>query len=245
MIPIVVVAWNHLETTTRPCLESIFRFTDVDYRVVAVDNASDDGTRRYLEETAARDRRVEPVFSDKNLGWAGGTLLGLERVVADDDPICLLNSDTIVTPGWLSRLSGHLPAHPGATLVIPSESADPEAPRPAAPGRPADMTPGTASPPAAADLDEVLRIAADLAVRNRGKSRPAPPSGFCLLTRKERLGLLARYLREFDRFRSGDLSWPDFMAAHGVVCRVALDTYVFHARGGSGAYYVYGRSRDR
>jgi hypothetical protein len=51
--------------------------------------------------------------------------------------------------------------------------------------------------------------------------------------------MLRAYLERFDRYRSGELRWEDLWAAHGASCRVLLDTYVFHARGGSGGYYRY------
>ncbi len=38
-VSIIIVSYNSLEQTTRPCLESIFhRTTDLDYEVIVVDN---------------------------------------------------------------------------------------------------------------------------------------------------------------------------------------------------------------
>ena len=92
---IVIVAWEHLETTTRPCLDSLLRYTDDPCRVVCVDNGSRDATSAFLREAARRDGRVLPVRLHRNLGWAGGSLRGLQELRREDGSFCLLNSDTL------------------------------------------------------------------------------------------------------------------------------------------------------
>src|SRR5262245_34210173 len=92
---IVLPTWNHLDTTTRPCLESWLRFTGSPFRVVVVDGASADGTRAFLDAAARGDERVIPVPLDSNVGWARATLTGLERLEPDETHVVLLNSDTI------------------------------------------------------------------------------------------------------------------------------------------------------
>jgi GT2 family glycosyltransferase len=57
---------------------------------------------------AARDARVVLVQNGANLGFAAGNNVGLRYVLAcrssDDDLVCLLNNDTVVSRTWLSRL---------------------------------------------------------------------------------------------------------------------------------------------
>ena len=261
-VAIVIPTWNHLETTTRPCLESILRFTDLSYRVIIVDNASDDGTGEWIDELCARHPRFQAYHATENLGWDGGSLLGLESVDESFTHVCLLNSDTIVTPGWLSRLVGHLERDPELGSVIPNENPDIESapirgcrrwlaacgfrnePRADGPGAAAEpgIDPGSTPAPPPPSLDYILDVAARLERCYRGRTRAGPPSGFCFLTTIDRLDDLRGYLERFSRFRSGELDWTKYWDDCGATCRIALDTFVFHARGGSGGYYRYDRA---
>jgi len=261
MIAIVVVAWSHLDTTTAPCLRAVRSFTDVPYRVLVVDNASTDDTRAHVAALAALDPRISLLQQERNLGWAGGVLAALERLTPEDELLCLLNSDTIVTPLWLSGLARHLARRPDVTAVLPDEA--PElGPRPVswlralarrlAAAR--DVTartfePGSAPPAPTRPFAAVLATAGRVRLRRDGATRPTAPSGFCLLLRRSGEPLLRAYLRDFEGYRSGALDWRELWRAHGGEALLALDTHVFHARGGSGGYYAYAdrgrRSRRR
>ena len=46
---IVIAVWNNLELT-KSCIDSIIKNTDVDYRLIIIDNASNDETKKYLEQ---------------------------------------------------------------------------------------------------------------------------------------------------------------------------------------------------
>lgn len=83
----------------RQCLESVFSNTDVPYRICVVNQASNDGTREYLDSLRGR---VDAIHSPHNLGFVAGNNLVMERYPEND--IVLLNNDTIVRPGWLSAL---------------------------------------------------------------------------------------------------------------------------------------------
>ncbi len=69
------------------------------YRVVVVDNASDDGS---AELVAERFPEVDLVRCRCNLGFAAGSNRGFAR--ATSDVVVTLNNDTVVTPSWLAEL---------------------------------------------------------------------------------------------------------------------------------------------
>lgn len=241
-VAIVAASYEHLATTTGPCLEALLRFTDVPFRSIWVDDGSRDGTPQHLVALAARDRRVDVVLHEHNRGWAEATRTGLRRIGEEATHVCLLNSDVLVTPRWLSRLLGHLEGGWTPTAVIPNEFPEMHGtPRQWSPEPP--IVPGTrvAAPPP--PLERVLELAGRVAERFAGQSRPAAPSGFCLLVRRREVPLLDAFLRDFDRYHSGELDWRQPWEAYGATCRVALDVFVFHARGGSGGYYRYDRER--
>jgi len=56
LVSIIILAHNQIEYT-RKCLDSIFKYTDVPFELIAIDNGSTDGTLRYLEDI--KEGRVE------------------------------------------------------------------------------------------------------------------------------------------------------------------------------------------
>jgi GT2 family glycosyltransferase len=92
---------------TRLALEGVLANTDEPpYEIVAVDNGSGEETRTYLEVLAARNRHVRVIRNDENRGFAGACNQGL--AAAAGEILVLLNSDTVVPPGWLTGLVAHL-----------------------------------------------------------------------------------------------------------------------------------------
>jgi GT2 family glycosyltransferase/SAM-dependent methyltransferase/glycosyltransferase involved in cell wall biosynthesis len=103
---IVVVTYNNL-ALNRLCLESIARNTEYpNYEVIVVDNASADGTPAYLKHVASRFPNVSVILNAENLGFAKANNQGIGRALGEY--IVLLNNDTIVPPGWLTRLLRYL-----------------------------------------------------------------------------------------------------------------------------------------
>ncbi|MCU0489199.1 MAG: glycosyltransferase [Anaerolineales bacterium] len=113
---LILVAYNNLELT-RQCLESILAHTqDIDYELILVDNASSDGTARYLTEFAGAYPDVQAILNESNLGFARAINQGV--AASSGDGLVFLNNDILVTPGWLAGLIGPL-ADPTIGLVGP------------------------------------------------------------------------------------------------------------------------------
>jgi GT2 family glycosyltransferase/ubiquinone/menaquinone biosynthesis C-methylase UbiE/glycosyltransferase involved in cell wall biosynthesis len=103
---IVVVTYNNL-MLSRLCLESVVRNTAYpNYELVVIDNHSSDGTQDYLRMLTTQYANVHIKLNDDNLGFARANNQGLEQTTGEF--LILLNNDTIVPPGWLSRLLRHL-----------------------------------------------------------------------------------------------------------------------------------------
>ncbi len=103
---IIVVTYNNL-ALTRLCLESIVRNSDYpNYEVIVVDNNSTDETPEYLRRLAAQHSHIQIVLNSENRGFAAANNQGIER--SSGERLVLLNNDTAVPPGWLSRLLRHL-----------------------------------------------------------------------------------------------------------------------------------------
>jgi GT2 family glycosyltransferase/glycosyltransferase involved in cell wall biosynthesis len=116
---IVVLCYNGLEETTRPCLESIITNTPADsYELIVVDNASADGTAEYLKNFAVQHpNNVRIQLNDTNKGYAGGNNDGIR--LAQGQYIVLLNNDTLVPCGWLERLLKLFDEQAGVGMVGP------------------------------------------------------------------------------------------------------------------------------
>ena len=102
-IDIVVPIYNAPDDVRR-CVESVLSCTPEPHRLILIDDASTDaGVRDVLREIQQRgDRHVEILRNERNLGFTGTANRGMMHSTAD---VVLLNSDTIVTPGWLSALT--------------------------------------------------------------------------------------------------------------------------------------------
>ena len=89
------------------CLESVLANTDYpDYELIVVDNGSGDELLSYLDQLTDR-LPVHPRCAQRtNRGFAAANNQGLAQ--ATGDRFVLLNNDTIVPHGWLTRLIRHL-----------------------------------------------------------------------------------------------------------------------------------------
>jgi GT2 family glycosyltransferase len=93
-VSIVIVNWN-AKGYLRDCLRSIAEQTrECSYEIIVVDNASTDGSQAMLE---AEFPSVRAIFSEENLGFAGGNNEGLR--VASGRYVLLLNPDTLILNG--------------------------------------------------------------------------------------------------------------------------------------------------
>jgi GT2 family glycosyltransferase len=112
MTSIIMLTRNGLELTKR-CVDSVIRHTQEPYEFIFVDNASTDGTPKYLDTVP----RATVIRNLSNKGFAAGNNLGFAR--ARGEYILMLNNDTIVTPDWLSGLRACLERDPSVGAVGP------------------------------------------------------------------------------------------------------------------------------
>jgi GT2 family glycosyltransferase/glycosyltransferase involved in cell wall biosynthesis len=103
---IIIVTYNN-RALTKLCLESVFRNTDYpNFEVVVVDNQSSDDTQMYLRKLAGQYDNLKVILNEENCGFAKANNQGIEK--STGEYLVLLNNDTIVPQGWLSRLLRHL-----------------------------------------------------------------------------------------------------------------------------------------
>ncbi len=105
-VSVVLVNYNgqkHLEY----CIPALLLTAGVSFEIIVVDNDSSDGSKQWLAETYP-DIRI--IALDDNTGFGYANRKGIEA--AQSDFVALLNTDTEVTPTWLSALLEVMKAQP-------------------------------------------------------------------------------------------------------------------------------------
>ncbi len=112
-VSFIIPLYNRLDLT-QPCLESLQATLPpgLDHEIILVDDGSTDGTREWIQTLAAPFRVL---LNEHNLGYAGTNNRG--GAAATGDILALLNSDLVLTPGWLEPMLATLRHKPRAGIV--------------------------------------------------------------------------------------------------------------------------------
>lgn len=206
-VSIVVPAFNQL-AYCRQCVESIQEHTDWPYSLILVDNGSTDGVSEYFDSVS--DAIV--IHTGENLGFPSGVNRGLAHA---EGHVLLLNSDTIVPRGWLTRLMSAIEAHPRIGMVGP-------------------MTNHVSGPQLLADLElnsiDAINAFADERW-NDYQGRLADIDrlvGFCMLIREEALRVVGLLDEAFGIGNFEDDDYCIRVRQAGFRVCMAEDCFVFH-----------------
>lgn len=116
-IDIVIPVHNALDDLSA-CLASVERWwSRAIGHIILVDDASDEETAAWLDRYAAAHPCVHLIRQTTNGGFTASVVAGL--AVSSAAFALLLNSDTIVTPGWIDRLWLALTRRPTTALAGP------------------------------------------------------------------------------------------------------------------------------
>jgi GT2 family glycosyltransferase len=101
-ITAIMLTMNQCEKTLR-CLESLFASGSPSFNVVLWDNGSRDGT---IEAVKTTYPQVAAIYSDANLGVAGGRNTAAEAAIKRFNPthLLFLDNDLLFEPGFVSAL---------------------------------------------------------------------------------------------------------------------------------------------
>ena len=113
-VAIIVLTWENYEETA-DCLDSLRSVEYDNYRVIVVDNGSEDGSvSRLRQEHGWCDFLV----NDENIGFAGGNNVGISYALdAGTDYVLLLNDDTLVQSDFLAPLVDTMQRYDGVAAV--------------------------------------------------------------------------------------------------------------------------------
>ncbi len=222
-VDIVICVHNALPDVER-CLASVLRHTSQPYALILVDDGSAGPTRDFLAAFAQTQTNITLLRNEESVGYTLAANQGMRHSCADF--ILLLNSDTIVTQGWLDRMLACAESDALIGLVGPlSNTASWQSVPEVALG-----TDWAENPlPAGMDLE---RWAAHIR-ENAARLYPSMPllNGFCLLIRRGLIDDIGLFDEE--AFGAGYGEENDYaLRARAAGWRLALadDVYIFHAQ---------------
>ncbi|MCK4592212.1 glycosyltransferase family 2 protein [Candidatus Parcubacteria bacterium] len=98
---IIVLNWNGKDDTIE-CIESLQKINYSNYKIVIVDNGSEDDS---VSEIKKQFSEVKIIENKKNLGFAGGNNIGIKYAInSGAGYVLLINNDTTVEENFLSEL---------------------------------------------------------------------------------------------------------------------------------------------
>ena len=97
-VSIIIVNYN-TKVLTNNCIRSVQKFTEnIDYEIILVDNASNDGSKAFFEKNAS----ISYIYTSENLGFGRANNLGAES--ATGEYLFFLNSDTLLKENSVKKL---------------------------------------------------------------------------------------------------------------------------------------------
>jgi GT2 family glycosyltransferase len=170
-VAILVPIHNAADDLAR-CILSVLRHTTGAARLLLLDDASTEPAVADLLRRWEGQPGIEVHRSARNLGFAGTINRGV--ALAGGDDVVLLNSDTVVGPGWLDglRLAAHASPRVGTVTAVSNNAGAFSVPEPGEDN----------APPAWFEAEDLARLARQSAL---ALWTPVPTGhGFCLYVRR-------------------------------------------------------------
>ncbi|MEN6414737.1 MAG: glycosyltransferase family 2 protein [Veillonellales bacterium] len=114
MVYIILINYNSWQDTLE-CLASLKQLTFLNYKIIIIDNASQDES---VQQISRNYPDAVIISSQENLGFAGGNQLGIDFALKEGAKyIWLLNNDTVVHKESLTELVHNAESFPLALLT--------------------------------------------------------------------------------------------------------------------------------
>jgi len=212
---IIVISWNYPEVT-RACLEHILKNTHYPFRLIVVDNASEQDTVSYLERLKNESgAEILLIKNSENLGFVKAVNKGLE--VSNAPYACIFNNDTLPGENWLTEMVEFAEEHPDVGLLNPICGGHIQN----------NMT--------------VNEYAHMLSKSNKGKYMEMNQcQGFCMLVKREVLNKLGFLDEIFDTVGFDDTDYSRRAHREGYKSVCVYSSYVYHKE-----HESFGKMGDR
>lgn len=100
-IDVIVPVYNACDDVLL-CLSALIEKTDLIHRVIVINDGQEERTAEMLKAFDAKYNHLEVITNEKNIGYTKSVNKGVSY--SNADWVVVLNSDTIVSEGWLGRL---------------------------------------------------------------------------------------------------------------------------------------------
>jgi hypothetical protein len=161
-VSIIIPVFNALDLTQQ-CIESIYRETgNIGYEVIIINNASRDGTTKWLKQKKGSLENLKVVDLDQNIGFGPAVNIGMQN--SKGEYIVILNNDTIVAPGWLDHLIAAFEQNGEIGIASPMTNYVGEGPQ---------IDPGAANLPP--DVSAIQNLCTQYSGAGRAALRAQPP----------------------------------------------------------------------
>ena len=211
-LSVLVPAFGNADLTLR-CLRSVLAYTPAGTEILVIDDASPDDTFERLSRFA-QNHPISLHRNGENLGFP--KTVNRAAQLSQGELLLILNSDVVVTRGWVHGMFAALEAEADAGLVGPLGSDT------------GDIATFAAS---YQSVDELELVAASLA--GRGVRRVDKLSLFCALLEREVFESVGGLDERYDRglFDDDDLCMALRERGHSIV--LCENTFVHHSAGSS------------
>lgn len=221
-VDIVLPIYNSMHHV-RPCIQSVFQNSDVPYHLYLVDDGCDSYTQKELESLLScySSDLYTYVRNENNLGYLKTVNRGVQ--MGNSPYVITLNSDTVVTQGWLSGMLQPFQNDTKVGIVNPVSC----------------WANWTLIPfPSGMDIHELTSF-----VREHGEQENKPiynASGFCFAIRRDLLAEMGWIDEVYGRgyYEETDLCMKAIERGYKVV--VSLSVFVYHY--GWGSFQEEGRN---
>lgn len=210
-VDIIVPVYNAWHIA-RKCIEAVITRTTWPHSLIVVDDASDATTQSALISQAREGLPMTLIRNQRNRGFASTVNRGIRA--GSGEYVCLLNSDVLVTDGWLMKMILALHGDERNAIVCPATNNTAVVDVPMSPG---------------ASYLQMARAFEKFATRRYPEILP---TGFCFLFRRSLLAQIGYFDETFRDFgEETDWWWKCIRAGYRAV--MADDAYVFHERASS------------
>lgn len=117
LVDVIVPVFNQPDLVQQCILSLINGRSSAGYEIIVINDCSTDPSIRPLLETLELTGEIKVHSNDRNLGFTRTVNLGMKMHPNRD--VVLLNSDTIVYPGWLDRLQRAALSRPDVATANP------------------------------------------------------------------------------------------------------------------------------
>lgn len=100
-VSIIIPIYNAYEDTKK-CIESVLKYSTKNFDLILINDASTDERIEDLLNTYKHYPKIKIITNNTNLGYVKSVNIGINNSKND---LIILNSDTIVTPRWLEKLT--------------------------------------------------------------------------------------------------------------------------------------------